>query len=95
MYSKSSSALSLSYNTNNINNNNKVIQNQDSIELPDLSHLSEAERHIIQSVLERQRVEECNSIKSDTTSTTTTTTINKFVILPFFFYSLFILIFFN
>lgn len=93
MYSKSSSALSLSYNTNNINNN-KVIKNQDSIELPDLSHLSEAERHIIQSVLERQRVEECNSIKSDTTSTTTTTTINKFVILPFF-YSLFILIFFN
>ncbi len=85
MYSKSSSALSLSYNTNNINNN-KVIKNQDSIELPDLSHLSEAERHIIQSVLERQRVEECNSIKSDTTSTTTTTTtINKFVILPFFF----------
>jgi hypothetical protein len=91
MYSKSSSALSLSYNTNNINNN-KVIKNQDSIELPDLSHLSEAERHIIQSVLERQRVEECNSIKSDTTSTTTT---NKFVILPFFCYSLFILIFFN
>ncbi len=88
MYSKSSSALSLSYNTNNINNN-KVIKNQDSIELPDLSHLSEAERHIIQSVLERQRVEECNSIKSDTTSTTTTTTttINKFVILPFFLLS--------
>ena len=80
MYSKSNSAMPLSYN-NTVNYNNNGIQNSSTngdftfassqsnnsflndnsnaeADLPDLSHLSEEERKIIEAVVERQRAEE-------------------------------------
>ena len=60
MYSKSISALSLSYtNKKEAKSLSPCILNSGNSELlPDLSHLSEEERQIIASVLERQRAEE-------------------------------------
>jgi len=60
MHSKSASALSLSYtNKREANSSSSCVLNTENSEiLPDLSHLSEEERQIIASVLERQRAEE-------------------------------------
>ena len=72
MYSKSSSALPLSsYQPNVHNSNNRQLQrtSPDDNELPDLSHLSEAERKIIEAVLERQRADEKISPVSEKSNT--------------------------
>lgn len=73
MYSKSSSAQPLSPyqpNVNQTNNNNNNRRNSpDDSELPDLSHLSEAERKIIEAVLERQRADEKISPISEKSNT--------------------------
>ena len=61
MHSKSASALSLSYTNKreaNSSSSSCVLNTENSEILPDLSHLSEEERQIIASVLERQRAEE-------------------------------------
>ena len=62
MHSKSASALSLSYTNkreaNSSSSSSCVLNTENSEILPDLSHLSEEERQIIASVLERQRAEE-------------------------------------
>ena len=68
MYSKSSSVVAL---PNNNNNNKlpatppqqaKLIENRAEQQSPDLSHLSEEERKIIEAVFERQRIEETATV---------------------------------
>lgn len=45
-------------NGNFLNDTNSASGSADGTDLPDLSHLSEEERKIIEAVLERQRAEE-------------------------------------
>ena len=88
------SATSTNNHNNNNNNNNNQTQNYQTRRnssqpssslpvdnnLPDLSHLSEAEREIILGVLERQRAEEA---KYNTNTTSTQQNLPQ----RFFFYS--------
>lgn len=76
MYSKSTSSLtlwsdkvlsfsSMKHSHLQQHQNRKAISNSElGSDLPDLSHLSDEERKIIQAVIERQKVEEENDLKS-------------------------------